>query len=122
MPTLILIGVYQEATSYAMKLFLNEQPDMVVTGVIDNSPDLLIQVEATRPDIVLLEWELFRRLPAGFLPKQRQLDFPHVIVYGPRPEIVQVTQDADAFVYEGDGPKRLLSTIRSTMLKAKYEK
>jgi len=121
MLTRIVIAVYQEAAGYAMKLLLDEQPDMVVTGVVDNSLDLLAQVEAARPDIVLLEWELFHRLPAGLFPNRRQFDSAHVIVYGPRPELAQATQDADAFVYEGDGPKRLLSTIRSTMLKAKYE-
>jgi DNA-binding NarL/FixJ family response regulator len=121
MRTRILIAVYQQTAGYAMKLLLDEQPDMVVTGVVDNSLDLLTHVQSARPHIVLLEWELFRDLPPGFLPKQRQSDFSHVIVYGPRPELAQATLDTDAFVYEGDGPKRLLSTIRSTMLKAKYE-
>ena len=37
MRTRILIAVYQEAASYAMKLLLDEQPDMAVTGVVDNN-------------------------------------------------------------------------------------
>ena len=35
--------------------------------------------------------------------------------------MAQAITGADAFVYEGDGPNKLLLTIRSTMLKAKYE-
>lgn len=121
MCTRIVLAVYQEAAGYALKLLLDEQPDMTVICVVDNIPDLLVQVEATHPHIVLLEWEFFRSLPSGFLSNRPQRDLSHTIVYGPRPDIVQATQDADAYVYEGDGPKRLLSTIRSTMLKAKYE-
>lgn len=121
MHTRILIAVCQEYAVYAMKLLLDEQPDMAVACVVDDGQDLLAQVEATHPHVVLLEWEFFRSLPPGFLSNQRQFDFSHEIVYGPRPEIGLAAQDVDAYVYEGDGPKRLLSTIRSTMLKAKYE-
>ena len=121
MRTRILIAVYHEAASYAMKLLLDEQPDMAVTGVAYNNLDLVTQAETTHPHIVLLEWEFFRRLPPGFLSKQPLFDFSHEIVCGPRPEMAQAVTGADAFVYEGDGPNKLLLTIRSTMLKAKYE-
>ena len=121
MCTRIVIAVYQEAAGYAMKLLLDEQPDMAVTGVVDNNLDLLAKVEGTRPHIVLLEWEFFRRLPPGFLSKQPLFDFSHEIVCGPRPEMAQAITGADAFVYEGDGPNELLLTIRGTMLKATYE-
>ena len=121
MYTRMMLAVYQEAAGYALKLLLDEQPDMTVICVVDNSPDLLVQVESNRPHIILLEWEFFRCLPSGFLSNQRQFEFSHEIIYGPRPEIGLAAQVVDAYVYEGDGPKRLLSTIRSTMLKAKYE-
>lgn len=119
--THILIAERQSVIRSAVSGFLRSQPDLDVVGEVDNSLDLLAQVEATFPDLMLLDWDSPGHPAPDLILALRHLDWqPHVIVLGVRQESARAALDAgaDAFVYKGYGPKRLLAAIRSAPLHA----
>jgi DNA-binding NarL/FixJ family response regulator len=53
----IFIACADERLRFALLLVLNQESGMTVVGITDRLPGLKIQVEATQPDVLLLEWE-----------------------------------------------------------------
>ncbi len=96
--------------------FLRSQPGLGVVGEVNNSLDLLAEVETTCPDLLLLDWDLPGHPAPDLILALHHLDRqPRVIVLGVRQESARAALDAgaDAFVYKGNGPKHLLAAIRS---------
>ena len=121
--TRILIAEGQVAVRSAVSGFLRSQPDLDVVGEVDNDLDLVAQVEATCPDLMLLDWDLPGRPAPDLILTLRHLDCqPRVIVLAVRQGSARPALDAgaDAFVYKGDGPKRLLTAIHSVLLEGRY--
>jgi len=117
--TRIVIAERRTAVRSALKRFLGHQPGLDVMGEAVEDRDLLAQIEVACPNLVLLDWDLPGRSVADLIPALRRPDCqPAVIVLGVRPELAQAALDAgaDAFVYKGESPKRLLTTIRGVML------
>ncbi len=54
----ILLADDQTRVRFALRVLLERQPGLAVVGEATNSRDLLDQINATRPDTVLLDWEL----------------------------------------------------------------
>ncbi len=107
----------------ALSGFLRSQQNLNVVGEVDNSLDLMAQVEAICPDLMLLDWDLAGRSTPDLVLALRDLECqPRVIVLAVRQDSAQAALDAgaDALVYKGDGPKRLLTTIRSVLLEGRY--
>ena len=57
----ILIAASQLSLRKSLKMFLNEENGMCVVAEAGDSHELLKKVEATCPDVVLLEWDLLDR-------------------------------------------------------------
>jgi DNA-binding response OmpR family regulator len=90
-----------------------------VVGEAADSHELLTRLEATCPDLVLLDWDMPGGSGADLIPSPRQADcLPPIIVLGVRPESAPAALDAgaDAFFCKCDGPKRLLTVIRSVLM------
>lgn len=101
----------------ALRLLLEQDPDVSVVGEVAEVADLLVQVKTVRPDIVLLDWELpGLRAAKDWLPVLRSL-CPHlsVIVLSGRLEArrAALAASADAFIYKCDPPERLLAAVKS---------
>jgi DNA-binding NarL/FixJ family response regulator len=112
--THILIAERQAATRSALSGFLRGQPGLDVVGESADSQGLLDQIEATCPDLVLLDWDLPGETGGDLIPDVRQTDcHPCVIVLGVRQESAPAALDAGAnkFVCKGEQPSRLLSAI-----------
>jgi DNA-binding NarL/FixJ family response regulator len=112
----ILIADHQPATRLALKILLNEEPSLEVVGEAGDGQELLAQLSITRPDLVLLDWELPGESAASLLPVLRQHDGqPRVVVLSGRPEAETAAHAAgvDAFVSKGDPPRRLLQAIEA---------
>ena len=112
--THILVAERQTATRSALVGFLRGQPGLAVVGETAHSQELLDQVKATCPDLVLLDWDLPGESGSNLLPDLRQTDCnPRVIVLGVRLESAPAALDAGAneFVWKGEQPKRLLTAI-----------
>ena len=77
--------------------------------------EVLYQVQATDPDLVLLDWELLGQQASELLSSLREghPDLPLIALSG-RPEArkVALTAGADEFVSKGDTPERLLAAVR----------
>jgi DNA-binding NarL/FixJ family response regulator len=54
----VLLADDQSKVRSASRLLLEQEPGMSVVGEAVEAEDLLAQVEATQPDLVLLDWEL----------------------------------------------------------------
>jgi two-component system response regulator DesR len=110
----ILLADDQPRVRFALRVLLERQPGLMVVGEASNADDLLIQVETTRPDLVLLGWELPGLAGIGSLSALRKVcpDL-HVIALSGRlgARRAALTAGADAFVSKADPPERLLAAI-----------
>jgi DNA-binding NarL/FixJ family response regulator len=100
----------------ALRLLLEQDPEVSVVGEAVEAGDLLAQVRAARADLVLLDWELPGLQAANpLLPALRTL-CPRlsVIALSGRPDArrAALAAGADAFVGKGDPPERLLAAVK----------
>lgn len=112
----VLLADDQTKVRSALRLLLEQQPEMNVVGEAVEAEDLLVQVEAAQPDLVLLDWELLDQGGAATLARLRAAQPGLVVIaLSGRPEARRAALDAgaDAFVSKGDPPERLLTTLRA---------
>jgi len=109
----VLLADDQAKVRSAMRLLLEQEPDVDVLGEAVDATGLLDWVKATSPDLVLLDWELpgFGRERIATL---REL-CPAVVVIAlsgqPEARQAALTAGADGFVSKGDPPEQLLAAI-----------
>jgi DNA-binding NarL/FixJ family response regulator len=110
----VLLADDQAKVRSALRLMLEQQPDIQVLGEAVDTTGLLDWLKAVRPDIVLLDWEL-PGLPRHDLLSTLRAHCPHlkVIALSGRPEARQaaLAAGADAFVSKGDPPEQLLAAV-----------
>ena len=110
----VLLADDQSKVRSALRLLLEQEPGMSVVGEAVEAGDLLAQVEATQPDLVLLDWELPGLRTDDWLSTLRTL-CPRlkVIALSGQPEArwAALATGADAFVSKGDPPERLLAAV-----------
>jgi DNA-binding NarL/FixJ family response regulator len=111
----ILIADDQSHSRSALRLLLKFEPGMRVVGEADDVGRALELAAATRPDVVLMDWELPDQDSAATLVGLRQA-WPGaaVIALSGRPEARQeaLLAQADGFVSKWDPPERLLAAVR----------
>ena len=121
--TRILIAEVEAKARRALREYLQAQPGLDVVAEAADGGGLLEGAETTCPDLVLLEWDLPGQPKADLFTALRNLEpQPLVVVYGNRPEFSSPAMDAgaDAYVYKGQGPWQVLTTIRWLVLEARY--
>jgi DNA-binding NarL/FixJ family response regulator len=105
----ILLADDQAKVRSALRLLLEQQPGVQVTGEAANAAELLGQKACA--DLVLLDWELPGLAPDDTLLALR----PHlkIIALSGRPQARQAALEAgaDAFVSKIDPPERLLAAL-----------
>lgn len=112
----ILLADHESNIRYGLRVLLEERPEFEVVGEATDAEDLLTQVEAACPDLVLLSWGLPGLAGADLLPALRSVcDDLYVIVLSGRPEARQAIlgAGANAFVSKAGPPERLLAAIAS---------
>ena len=115
----IVIADRQVATRSALNMLLTPEEDVDIVGEAGDKEQLLSMVEATQPDVVLLDWELVGSATVGLLADLRALGTSlKVIALSGRSEAQQAAMGAgvDGFVSKGDSPVRLLTTLRAIQL------
>jgi DNA-binding NarL/FixJ family response regulator len=116
----VLLADDQKELRSAMRLLLEQEPDMQLVGEVTEVIDLIEEVGAALPDLLLLDWELpeLKATDAG----KRLLAVLHgrhphllVIVLSGRPESSRsaLAAGANAFVSKTEPPEKLLAALQS---------
>jgi DNA-binding NarL/FixJ family response regulator len=110
----ILIAEDQPKVRFALRVLLKRQSGYEIVGETTDAQELLNQLEATRPDVVLICWELPGLSSAGSLSALREM-CPHltVIALSGRHEARReaLAAGADAFISKCEPPERLLIAL-----------
>ena len=114
----ILLADGESNVRFGLRVLLEERPEFDVVGEAVEAEDLLVKVEVSCPDLLLLSWELPGLSGPELLPILRSVckDL-NVIVLSGRPEARQEILDAGAntFFSKVESPERLLAAIASTL-------
>jgi two-component system response regulator DesR len=112
----ILLADEQTRVRLALQILLSQEPGVTVVGEVAEATDLLAQIRATHPDLVLLDWGLPELATVGSLPAlQTVCPDLAVIVLSGRPEarLEALAAGADNFVSKVDPPEQLLLAIQA---------
>jgi two-component system invasion response regulator UvrY len=111
----VLVADGHTRVRWALRTAIQEEPGVDIVGEVSEGHSLLAQIQALRPDVILLEWELVGRPASEVLTALRALDLRcRVIVLGQQADARAAALDAgaDAFVSKADPPETLLRTLR----------
>jgi DNA-binding NarL/FixJ family response regulator len=109
----VLLADDQAKVRSALRLLLEQQPEVDVLGEAVDATGLVDWVKATSPDLVLLDWELPGLSPERLATLRELCPSVVVIALSGQPEArrAALTAGADGFVSKGDPPERLLDAI-----------
>lgn len=115
---LVLIADDQADVRSALKILLEHENETFVFEEADSMNELLLKTEKTKPDLILMDWELPGQAAADAVPVLRR--FVHgvsVIALSGRPEAAKAAllAGANAFVSKGENADRLLGIVRSVV-------
>jgi DNA-binding NarL/FixJ family response regulator len=99
----------------ALRLLLEQQPDLVVVGEAEAGAALLPEVGATQPDLLLVDWELPGPPVSSLVDALKELAPALIVVaLSGRPESRRAAAQAgaDGFVSKVDPPEKILGTLR----------
>ena len=100
----------------ALGLLLEYEPQLQVVGEVAYAEDLLQQLHKTKPDLLLLDWEL-PGLPAVDLIKAVRAASPDlfIVALSGRPEAYQdaLLAGVDEFISKGHPPEQVLAILRA---------
>jgi len=99
----------------ALQFLLDHEPGMEVVGIAIRSEDLAAQLKASRPDVVLLDWNLVTKPAADCLSGLRSLASQlKIVVLHVRPEVKLNVESAgaDVFISKDTAPDELLKILR----------
>jgi DNA-binding NarL/FixJ family response regulator len=99
----------------ALEILLREEPGTDIVGTASAAAGLRALLQAARPELLLLDWDLPGHPPASLLAEARVLDPPPSgIVLGREQEVkpAALAAGSDAFFLRGDPPAKLLATVR----------
>jgi DNA-binding NarL/FixJ family response regulator len=115
----VLLADDQSRVRTALRILLERQPTLNIVGEATDAQELLAQVQACCPDVVLLDWELPGWNGNGAV-KKLQAAQPGlaIIALSGRPEARQVALAAgvDTFVSKIDPPEQLLAALQVASL------
>jgi DNA-binding NarL/FixJ family response regulator len=112
----ILVADDESNVRLALQALLERQPGLEIMGGVGDSRELLGQVKATCPDLVLLDWELPNSTAVALLSELGEAcPGLAVIALSGRPERRQeaLAAGADAFVSKVDSAEQLLAALHS---------
>jgi DNA-binding NarL/FixJ family response regulator len=113
----IVLASAQFDLRLALEILLREEPGTDIVGTASETASVSSLLQSSRPDLLILDWDLPGYAPSQLLAEAKQLQRrPQVIVLG-REEGVRrkaLAAGADAFVLSGDLPGDLMAAIRQS--------
>ena len=107
----VFIAFADEKLRAAMLLLLGTEHGVVIVGITDRLQGLVPQVDATQPDVLLLDWELSSQSLAKLITDIRNLGHPLRIVFlssKPENEKEVLGAGANYFIPKNAPPDKLL--------------
>ena len=111
----IVIADQEPSARFALGMLIRSQPDMEVVGEASDLLELLCQIKANAPDLVILDWDVLGQRIDSLLNLLSLFDSPPGIVgLSTRAENRQAVVEAgvSAFAFKEEPPERLLAAIR----------
>lgn len=99
----------------ALQFLLDHEPGFEVVGIAIRTEGLAAQIRASRPDVLILDWNLATQPVADFLSGLRSLAPElNIVVLHVRPETEQEVDSAgaDVFISKDTPPDELVLTLR----------
>ncbi len=114
----IFVACSDERLRIALLLLLDHQSGMAVIGITDRLPNLLSQLWATQPDVLLLEWELPIEEMEELISDIRNLPHPPIIILlsGKQEEEKITAAGADYFIPMDAPADDLLPIINNSLI------
>ena len=115
----IFVACSDERLRIALLLLIDHEPGMTVVGITDRLPNLLSQLWATQPDILLLDWELALADIEELIADIRNLPHrPMITVLSGKPEDEEkiIAAGTDHFILKDAPPDDLLPIISSYLV------
>ena len=112
----LFIADADSAVRLALQMYLQQEPGIYVTGIASESQGLPAQLEASRPDMLLLDAHLPGASIEDLLSDIRGLTSPpKIVVLSIRPEEkgAALSAGADAFIGKSAPPDELVEVVRS---------
>ena len=112
----LFVADADSAVRLAIQMYLQRAPGIYVTGIATETQGLPVQLEASHPDVLLLDWHLPGTSIQDCLSEIRGLEHPpKIIVLSVKPEdkSAALAAGADAFVAKNVLPAELVEVIRS---------
>jgi len=113
-PIRVLIADAQSKVRSALRLVLEQQPDIQVLGEAVDGRGAIDWALAACPDLILLDWDLCVRQEPDLVSRLNEICPDAIVVaLSARPEAAQAAMEAgaDDFVSKGDQPQRLLAVL-----------
>jgi two-component system response regulator DesR len=111
----VLLADGRELVRFALHILLGLEAELVLVGDVGDARSLLTAIHTTRPDVLLLDWELPDLVGPRMLATLRT-DFPDLKVIVLSCELgnkhLVLLSGADAFVSKIEPPDRLLALLR----------
>jgi DNA-binding NarL/FixJ family response regulator len=111
----VLVADAHQEVRWALRAVIQEEPGLTLVGEVSDAEQLLSEVRAQRPELILLDWELPGQHGEELLTTlcAHNCGF-QVVVLSARPEARQaaLAAGANAFVSKADTPQQLLGTVR----------
>lgn len=112
----ILLADDQITVRSALRLLLEEEPQVEIIGESADATAVLQAVERAEPDLILLDWELPGLSPVQLLRLLRyERPLLRIIALSSRPEARKraLAAHVDAFVSKSAPPEELLAVVRT---------
>jgi DNA-binding NarL/FixJ family response regulator len=112
----LFIADMNSTVRLALQIYLQQEPGLYVTGMASEAKGLPAQVEASKPDVLLLDSHLPGATMQGLLADIRGLESPpKIVVLSIKPEDKEpaLSAGADAFSSKNAPPEELLEAVRS---------
>ena len=114
----ILLADNNMASRSALALLLKTRLEATIVGEASTMENVLEQAIVTRPDALLLDWELPGKPEADRIVVLRSVTpRTRIVVISVRPESASQAIGADAFVNKTDPPERLLAVLEERIEK-----
>ena len=110
----ILIAEHHTQVIRAIRVLISEKTEHVIVGEVMDWDGLIKQIDRTKPDLILLDWDLPDPSESDHIGELCSLNRnPRVIVLSTRIEAKEkaLAAGADAFVRKGDAPEKLLEVL-----------